>query len=260
MRWSKIKNIMIVLLVIVNGFLLAQVGLRSWKSRRSEQESRERMVAILARNGVDYLPQEVPGDLTLEGCRLTLTPFGEAEAALLVGDIAHQETRGTQTLYTGAQGTVSCSTLGEVTVSFSGGGELSEAELLDRLSQVGVDLQRPRGEGTGYTQLYGGAPVSNETALLTLSPGACQATFRYLAGEAESLSAAETVTASTALARLLNELSRGGGYVCSQITAMYPGYLAEGTGVVTLTPAWLIETDTWRFGVDGYTGAVTAME
>ena len=43
MRWSRIKNIIILLLVLVNGFLLAQVGLREWQSRRDELETRERM-------------------------------------------------------------------------------------------------------------------------------------------------------------------------------------------------------------------------
>ena len=57
MRWSKIKNIIILLLVVVNAFLLAQVGLREWRSRRDERETRERMIAILARNDVTYLPE-----------------------------------------------------------------------------------------------------------------------------------------------------------------------------------------------------------
>ena len=82
MRWSKIKNIIILLLVVVNGFLLGQVGLREWQSRRDERETRERMVDILARNQVSYLPDEVPGALEMLDRRVTLAPLGEAEAAL----------------------------------------------------------------------------------------------------------------------------------------------------------------------------------
>ena len=46
MRWSKIKNIIILLLVIVNGFLLALVGLRAWQTEQGERETRERMIGI----------------------------------------------------------------------------------------------------------------------------------------------------------------------------------------------------------------------
>ena len=64
MRWSRIKNIIILMLVIVNLFLLAMVGLRAWRSRRDDRESRARMVFILQENGIDFLPGEVPGAWT----------------------------------------------------------------------------------------------------------------------------------------------------------------------------------------------------
>ena len=64
MRWSRIKNIIILMLVIVNLFLLAMVGLRAWRSRRDDRENRARMVFILQENGIDFLPGEVPGAWT----------------------------------------------------------------------------------------------------------------------------------------------------------------------------------------------------
>ena len=230
MRWSKIKNIIILLLVVVNGFLLAQVGLREWRSHRNERETRERMIAILARNDVSYLPGSVPGGLELTSRRVTLSPFGQDQAALLVGAVADVQDQGTQTLYTGAEGTAVLTAAGELTVEFPEGNTLTESVLLERLSKLGVSLR--------------------------------SLTLRLLAGTEEVLPQEETITAVTALARLLDELSRGEGYVCSQITDLYPGYVSGGTGPVTLTPAWFIETDVWprQFAVDGLTGAVTAAE
>lgn len=267
MRWSKIKNIIILLLVVVNGFLLGQVGVREWRSHRDQQETRERMVDILARNDVTYLPEEVPGDLGLSVCRVTLSPFGEAEAAVLVGDIAGVQTSGGRTVYTGAQGTAALSAAGELTVEFTSGSLLSEGLVLDRLSKLGVRLERTgtfdeAGEtGVNYTQLWGGVPVSGMTASLTFSGQTPHTlTLRCLTGTEEVLPSEETLTAATALARLLNELSRGEGYVCSQITDMYAGYVSGSGDPVTLTPAWFIETDTWRFIVDAVTGVVTAAE
>ncbi len=268
MRWSKIKNIIILLLVVVNGFLLGQVGVREWRSHRDQQETRERMVDILARNDVAYLPEEVPGTLELSAYRVTLSPFGEAEAAVLVGDIDGVQTIGGRTVYTGSQGTAALSAAGELTVEFASGSLLSEGLVLDRLSKLGVQLERTgtfdgNGEtGVSYTQLWEGVPVSGMNASLVFSGQVPYTlTLRCLRGTGEVLpSTGETLTAATALARLLDELNRGEGYVCSQITDMYSGYVSGSGDPMTLTPAWFIETDTWRFIVDGVTGGVTAAE
>lgn len=264
MRWSKIKNIIILLLVIVNGFLLAQVGLRRWQSQRAERETRQRIVAILERNGVEYLPAQVPGDLDLLPRRVTPAPQGEAEAAALVGPLSAAQTVGGRTLYTGAEGTAAVTSAGELTVEYLPDSAPTEGELLDRLTNLGVVLRKTGqagGDTARYVQLWNGVPIPGETALITWEDNAVRTlTLRPLTGAEEVLPPEETITAATALARLLDELSRGEGYVCSQITDMYPGYLTSGTATVTLTPAWFIETDAWRFIVDGVTGAVTATE
>lgn len=268
MRWSKIKNIILLLLVIVNLALLAQVGLREWRSRRDDQETRARMVEILARNGVDYLPAEVPGTLELQGRRVTPIPFGEEQAALLVGSVSGTQFQGVQTVYTGSEGVVSVSSAGELTVEFQPGAVPSEIQALERLSRLGVALQRETSaqggaDGVRYTQLWEGTPIPGETALLTFHQDGSVHTLhlRLITGSQELLPAESTITAATALARFLDELNRGEGYVCSQVTSIYSGYtLTSGAATLTLTPAWFVETDTWSFLVDGYTGSVTAME
>ena len=145
MRWSRIKDIIILMLVIVNLFLLAMVGLRAWRSQRDALESRERMVTLLEKNGISYLPDSVPGDWALSD-----------------------------------------------------------------------------------------SPTLAE-------PGR------------------EVISASTALLRFLEALNRD-GYLCAQITALYPA--AQSTEAGTSLPLWVIETDTWpwRFSVNAYTGAVTTAE
>ena len=155
MRWSKIKNIIILLLVVVNAFLLAQVGLREWRSRRDERETRERMIAILARNDVTYLPEEIPGALALAPRRVSLSPLGEAEAAILVGAVSGTQSQGSRTFYTGEDGTAAYASTGELTVEFSPGGTLAESDILDRLSRLGVTL-----EETGRTGTAGSAAVT----------------------------------------------------------------------------------------------------
>lgn len=267
MRWSRIKNIIILLLVLVNGFLLAQVGLREWQSRRDELETRERMKTVLAQNGVAYLPEEIPGALELTPRRVTLEVPGEVQAAILMEDAVPGERVGARMSYEGERGWVICSTSGELEAYFQGDGPLG-SELGQLLESLGIEAGETGREARGelvtvtFTQAWDGVPIPSLTVKAVLGTGGRLESLilRRLAGEEEVLPAEETITAATALARLLDELSRGEGYVCSQILRMYPGYLHSGTGVVTLTPAWFIETDTWRFVVDGHTGSVSVAE
>lgn len=267
MRWSKIKNIILLLLVLVNGFLLAQVSLREWQSQRGEQETRERMRTILARNDVTYLPEEIPGALELTPRRVTLEAPGQAQAELLVGNAVPTEQVGARVSYEGERGQVTASASGELEVQFQGEAPLG-SELGQLLTDLGVEARETERTAEGdkvtvtLTQSWHGIPVPGLTVKVTLGTGGRmeELILRRLAGEEEILPAEETITASTALARLLEELSRGEGYVCSQILRMYPGYVHSGTGTVTLTPAWFIETDTWRFVVDGETGSVSVWE
>lgn len=79
MRASRIKNIIILLLLIVNAFLLAQVGIKAWRTGQGERETRERMVEVLARSGIEYLPDEVPGEMELTPVRMALTSAEERQ-------------------------------------------------------------------------------------------------------------------------------------------------------------------------------------
>lgn len=71
MRWSKIKNIIIVLLLIVNVALLALVGTRIWRSRRNARETEAQIIALLAKNGVEYLPDSLPPAIDASGDPIT---------------------------------------------------------------------------------------------------------------------------------------------------------------------------------------------
>lgn len=260
MRWSKIKNIIILLLAVVNVALLVQVGAREWRSRRDARETRERMAAVLERAGVAYLPGSVPGELALTGYRVTPAPFGEAEAQTLVGTLSGFREQGGDALYDGSDGRVTHLATGELAVEFTA--PLTESALLERLEGLGVSLRETARDdaGAAYLPLWEGAPILTPVRLSLREGQVRTVELPWLSGEAEPIQGRETIDAATALTRFLDELNRGEGYVCSQITDMSPCYTRSGTSPVTLTPAWRIETDTWRFTVDGYTGAVTAEE
>lgn len=266
MRWSKIKNIILLLLVIVNLALLSLVGFRSWRSAQNERQARERMITILRNNNIEFLPQEVPDVLGLEPLRLTLTSPGEAQAALLVGAISSATPQGSRTVCTGAEGEVTLSPTGEMEAYYPDP-FLTEAAALERLTALGVELRESGRELSGdglltltCVQLRQGVPLPEETVTLTFQNGALRSlSLRLLAGTWETVSGGESVTASTALLRFLEAMNRG-GYVCTQVTDLYPCYSVTGDRVLTLTPTWYVETDTrpWLFPVDAASVAMTA--
>lgn len=266
MRWTKIKNIILLLLVVVNLFLLGLVGLRTWRTQQNARLARERMITILENNGVAFLPGEIPDLLELTGRRLAVDPPGPEEARTLVGQIREQTDLGLRTVYEGEWGTATLSPSGEIEVHYTQQIH-TEAQALALVTSLGVEI-RAAGRETQdgrttvtLTQLWEGVPLPGQTATLVCREGYAESlSFRRLAGTAETVSpGGETITAATALIRFLAALNRE-GYVCSQVTDMYAGYSLSGSASVTLTPVWYVETDAspWRFAVDGMTGTVTA--
>lgn len=265
MRWTKIKNIILLLLVAVNLFLLALVGVRAWRTAQNDRQTRERMLQILENSGISFLPTELPDAIGLTPQRLTAAPIEERQAALLVGEVTAAETMGTRTIYRGTYGVLSVSSSGEAVLDYFSNCPLTEENIWNALSELGLAFRETgrtddRGElNVEACLLWGEVPLPGETLHLICSGSVpVSLTFRALLGTAEPQSAAESLSAATALLRLLDALNQQ-GYICSRIDRLYPGYVLSGAGPFTLEPAWFVEIDTapWRLAVNAYTGEVT---
>lgn len=266
MRWTKIKNIVLLLLVVVNLFLLGLVGVRAWRTTQNDRLAQARMLQILENNGIAFLPTAFPGPMDLNPKRLTHTPVDETQAAALVGEITAAETMGTRAIYRGEHGVLTVSSAGEVTVDFFDRSSLTEEQVWQSLGRLGLSCRETarRQEG-GMVEveaclLLEDAPLPGEVVTLTCNGDVpAGLSFRALLGTSESLPAAgEPISAATALLRLLDALNRQ-GYICSRIDSLYAGYTLSGTGPYTLEPTWFVEIDTapWRLAIDAYTGEVT---
>lgn len=267
MRWTKIKDIILLLLVVVNLFLLSLVGIRAWRTAQNDRQTQERMLQILENNGITFQPQALPGRMSLTAQRLTLAPLDETQAAILVGEVTATETIGTRTVYRGEYGVLSVSATGEATLEFFERCPLTEEEVWDSLSRLGLSLRETARQTDGgrleveAVLLWNDAPILGEVVSLTCNGGSVSLlTFHALIGSAENVAASgEPISAPTALLQLLDALNRQ-GYICSRIDHLYAGYTLSGAGPYTLEPAWFVEIDTapWRLAIDAYTGAVTA--
>lgn len=230
MRWSKIKDIIILLLVTVNLFLLSMVGVRSWQSRERERETWQQTVALVEKRGLAFLPREMP-QTAMPG-RVSLAPEGAVEEFM---DLSGRPT-----------------------------GEDPAQAGLELLAQLGYEgkVIRDNGSTVEYALLWNGLVVHGWSTYLTYdATGFLSAEIRPLRGRAETQSPGVSISAATALTRFMETLNEE-GYVCSQVVDLYPGYtVGGGAEGLTLNPVWYVETDAQPryFAVDGYTGGVTTI-
>ena len=86
MEWSKLKNIIIIMLAAVNLFLLVLVVHRQWESRSSYESAREDALAVLWETSRIRLEREIlPEELDLTPMSVTRDPeLEETQAAALL--------------------------------------------------------------------------------------------------------------------------------------------------------------------------------
>lgn len=273
MRWTKIKNIIILLLAAVNLMLLTVVGLRTVKTLRLDRATRTRMETVLERSGVAFLPDELPGEMELSARGLALSPPTAAQAALIVGEITESVHTSTEASYVGPRGGITFSGNTVDARLLPGAlplnGEYAAQNGNALLTSLGMDFAetRRRQLGSGveltFTQHWDQVPIPDMSLTLSYTDGSLRRiSGRCLPGqELPTEIQRPCIDGPTALARFLEARNRE-GYVCSQIRAMYPGYILvqEKERQPLLCPAWFLETDTWpwRFAIDSWTGEVKA--
>ena len=65
MEWSKLKNIILLLLVSVNAFLLILVGVQESRAARYEEDTRQAAVRVLEQSGITFGLERVPQEAGL---------------------------------------------------------------------------------------------------------------------------------------------------------------------------------------------------
>lgn len=262
MEWSKIKNIVIVLLVVVNLLLLGQVAYREAESANLRRQAREEAAALLAGSGIQVDLDAMPDDRELGPMRCERDSGKEAAlAAALLGETTLGENGG----YAGAKGRAWFYSSGDFNVELEEGayplGEKAAADLalqvMDKLDFQGEVLSVEETGGTVTVQMrqsWEGAPIFSCEAELTFENGSLRSIRgRRLPGAPTAVAGEGAMTVTTALVRFLSGVTEG-GYVRSQVKGMTAGYemtAVPPSGAFRLTPVWQIETDASPFRLDG---------
>ena len=163
MEWSKLKNIILLLLVSVNAFLLILVGVQESRAARYEEDTRQAAVRVLEQSGITFGPERVPQEAGLSP--LTVTRDRESEAIVaqtLLGDVSREGENDVRHRYSSVQGTAEFSMNGTFSVRFQPGAWAKEHErsyedasqsCLERIDFQGTLISSESGERPGQTVL-----------------------------------------------------------------------------------------------------------
>ena len=271
LEWRKLKNLIILILLTVNGFLLVLVGARWEESARYERSALEQTVQVLAQGGIQVdLEAVAPADGLAP---MTVERDVEREARL-VCTLLDEEVQGDNRggglyLYQGALGETSLRAGGELSAEFPQNDywktehpEDHAASLLKKLGMEGA-LSGRTNEGEDvvlrFTQGWNGTPVFSCEVEFVYQDGyltALRGTLLMAAGTAE---AGQVLSLPTALMRFSEEIGATGD-VCSAIRSMEPGYRGTAqslSGGIRLSPVWLVATDTANYYLDCVNGVLT---
>ena len=270
MEWPRIKTLIIWMLLLINGFLLALVGVQQYQVSHYRRSALTQAVAVLEQGGiaVDAHPlTDAPPSLTAERS----SGSADALARALLGDgLTHEDQGGGLHRYTAPSGEIAFRSGGILSVRFFDAAapdpdlEKHAQALLTTTMGLQGELWSVRREDSVSTltfyQLWKGSPIFTCPIILEYDGQqllSLQGTLLLSSGS-QSPDGRATLDLPTALIRF-----RGGilssGDVCSSITSFRPGYRTSAAfgSSVTLSPVWHVSTNTAEYYLDALTGALT---
>lgn len=273
---SKIKNFIIILLVLVNVFLLYIVVSGALEQRKAENLRMEALTTVLSENGITLnpdieLPEIIPSTLSLT------RDMGAEQDRLsaLIGNCTAQNKGGNIYFYNGSDGQAKFRGTGEFEILLNPGvialGKNpvdSAKSALKKLNLEYGDIEpivENDGSNTTVTLFcsWDGTAIYNAkiTFLFTsdyliLISGTSPLDTKYLIQSSENYPDSVTV--------LMNFLEsvRQTGYVCSEIIDLKTEYYMYSavSGNCTLKPVWCIQTNSGSYYIDAETGKADNLE
>ena len=270
MAWSKVKNIIILILLLANLFLLLMIFTQARSSAQYQDQAMTDVLEVLERNGIHLDQEGIPESFCTP---MVLQRDQEGEPALavaLLGPVEAQDLGSGRHRYRSGLGTAEFRSNGNFNFEFEAGaltveaGSNEQAHALACMELLGFEGEVLSLEEDGASrtvvlrQVWERIPVFSCTVRLTYQDGQLRSIVgeRLMGTPAEDSEGGTAISVPTALLRFLSGIHSMGD-VCSEITSIQSGYLLSVSDTVRLTPAWYISTDTESYYLDGLTGALT---
>lgn len=270
MEWSKIKNIIIIILLTVNVFLLVLTANQELKARQYREDTRAGAVEVLRQQGIAVDLAKLPEESRLVPQSAERDRGSEARMAETLLGLVVRTDDGGRVTYTGNSGEAWFRGNGKFGVSFQGQvwpvGEQGMGEHATSLlagagfpcTVTGIEAKEQETVVT-VRQTWEGTPVFTCRVELRYRDGALVSVEgqRVTGTPAPQARAAESLDVATVLVRFLSGM-RDGGHVFGHIEGISSGYQSNTSpgGVTELVPVWEFVTDGGTFYVDGSTGTL----
>lgn len=265
MNSSRLKNIVIAILALVNLFLLALLLARGVQEHSVRTRTETQLIQLYAASGVELpaslIPKETPHLAPADPVR----SLG-SEAALagaILGDCAAEDVGGGIYRYHGEAGTCLIRASGVVEASLGRAVDDPETFFEGLFSAFGYaalysDLQS---DGTGTVaavRMLPGGMVFNARLELSFTKNVLTSVTGAFVPAVETPEGENRISGVTALVRFL-DYSNSGGEVCTAVTDVRSGYLLQSTASASqrLLPAWCITTDVNQYYINMNNGEVT---
>jgi len=264
MAWSKVKNIIIVILVALNICLLALIVNQQMQSMRYAEETLTRTLAVLEENGIEARRERLPVAEQLTSMTSTRDEEKEKSAAeFLLGPNVISSYSGGMSIHSSVSGNLSFyggAMTGTLSLPWSGyTSAQSHAESM--LQGMGIEVWKTERTENIVTAVpaLNGIPMFNAKIEFTYEADL----LKKIEGRFPGITSPEQeqiqpVTIPTALISLLEYVMES-GTVCRSVQEVVPGYFVTSTGAdsARISQCWRVETDTVPFFIDAETGNVT---
>lgn len=261
MEWSKIKNIILLILLGLNLILLIIVGDQQYQSDQVARNTRFQVLQTLSRNGVSVSEEILPENTTLPVLQVEGDPFLSINAQALLGPCTQNESTDARAVYSSARGTAELYSSGRFLVQANAGlrtaspGEEAAAgqEALEQLGLTVRMLEQREENGlvtVTYCQLWEDVPIFDALCAAVFEDGELLSlSGQRVSGTASTLEVWRLTDVPTTLIQFLNWKNEE-RLVFSSITSMEAGYQFSNGRTALLTPVWCITTETGCYTVD----------
>ncbi len=265
MKTSRLKNIVIAILALVNFFLLALLVGRNVQERSVRSRTEKELVRLYAAGGVELpavlIPRETPHLAAVDPARNRNAEAAFAER--LLGACAAEDVGGGIYRYRGERGACLFRSSGslEATLERPVGNRETFYENLFSAYGYAALFSDVQSDGTGTVaavRMLPGGMVFNARLLLRFYRGSLISVVGSFVPDVETGEGSEGMDGVTALVRFF-DYSKSSGEVYTAVTDVRSGYLLQSTASAAqrLIPAWCVTTDVNQYYVNMTTGEVT---
>ena len=264
---AKVKNLIILALLLTNVFLLYLMQSDRQEARAGEAAAWHELTAVFDANGI-RLSDKARAAQALDALSLRRSLREEQRAVERLLGTARVENRGGNIYeYTTDKGFATFRSTGEFEIWLEEGavhvGSDPVQTALDVLKKLGIDGDKAaatlRDLSGGWevviTARLGDSTVYNARATFTFTTGSLLSVFGVRLPDGDVGRGEAGMDSGSLLMHFLRAALEG-GYVCSEVSDLVCGYRMDTsvTGDVSLVPVWCVVTDTGEYYLDAITG------